>query len=108
MKISKFDPAFQQSKSTVRKMTLGVLGVAYNFVQMYAGMGVYHTARALRWLASKAFDLHSWVMNVEAMPRNNDAVDVRTMINELRRFREAYGSPVPFEMDIPDGGDHAI
>ena len=108
MKISLFDPAFSYSKSVVRKMTIGALGVAHNLVQSYAGMGVYHTARALRWLASKAFDLHSWVMNVEAMPRNNDAVDVRTMIDELRRFREAYGSPVPFEVDVPDGGDHAL
>lgn len=108
MKISKFDPAFQQSKSTVRKMTIGALGVAYNFVQMYAGMGVYHTARALRWLASKAFSFHSWVVNVEQPQRSDVAADVHTMIDELRRFREAYGSPVPPEMDIPDGGDHAL
>ena len=82
----------------MRKLIVVGLLTAHNVVSFYASVGVYNAARALRWLADKVSGVHSWVWNQDAVfPRSSTAVDVHTMIDALRRFREAYGSPVPFE-----------
>lgn len=87
-----------QARGRMRKAIVGSLFALHNVVSFYTSIGVYNAARALRWLADKVSGAHAWVWNQDAVfPRSSAAVDVQTMIDALRRFREAYGSPVPFE-----------
>lgn len=103
-----FNPGVGQARSQIRKTIITGLLAGQQVVSFYASMGVYHAARALRWLADKVAGAHSWVWNADfRYEPSSTAADVRTMIDALRRFREAYGSPVPFDADPPDGGDHA-
>jgi hypothetical protein len=60
----------------------------------YVGRMVYNTAHALRWLADKVYAAHNWAWNPEVR-RPDTVVDVRTMIDALRRFRDAYQAPGP-------------